>query len=65
MDKIDCLGWAAGVAFVSYGLRVGIRVSSPEIMDRVPVPALPGGMQKGTRNRGDAIPRKAQAEPRF
>jgi hypothetical protein len=35
MDKIDCLGWAAGVAFVSYGLRVGIRVSSPEIMDRI------------------------------
>ena len=35
MDKIDRLGWAAGVAFVSYGLRVGIRVSSPEIMDRI------------------------------
>jgi hypothetical protein len=35
MDKIDRLGWAAGVAFVSYGLRVGIRVSSPGIMDRI------------------------------
>ena len=35
MEKIDRLGWAAGIAFVSYGLRVGIRVSSPEIMDRI------------------------------
>ena len=35
MEKIDRLGWAAGIAFVSYGLRVGIRVSSPEIMARI------------------------------
>ncbi len=35
MDKIDRLGWAAGVGFVSYGLRVGIRASSPEIMGRI------------------------------
>jgi len=25
----------AGIAFVSYGLRIGIRTSSPEIMDRI------------------------------
>jgi hypothetical protein len=35
MEKIDRLGAAAGGAFVSYGLRIGIRVSSGEIMDRV------------------------------
>ena len=35
MERIDRLGWAAGIAFVSYGLRIGIRVSSPEIMDRI------------------------------
>ena len=35
MEKIDRLGWAAGIAFVSYGLRIGIRASSPEIMDRL------------------------------
>ncbi len=35
MKKIDRLGWVAGIAFVSYGLRIGIRVSSPEIMDRI------------------------------
>ena len=35
MEKIDRLGWAAGVSFVSNGLRIGIRVTSPEILDRV------------------------------
>ncbi len=35
MKKIDRLGWAAGIAFVSYGLRIGIRASSLEIMDRI------------------------------
>ncbi len=35
MKKIDRLGWVAGIAFVSYGLRIGIRASSPEILDRL------------------------------
>ena len=35
MEQLDRLGWAAGMAFVSYGLSVGIRVSSPEILDRI------------------------------
>ena len=35
MKKIDRLGWAAGIAFVSHGLRIGIRASSPQIMDRL------------------------------
>jgi hypothetical protein len=29
MEKLDRLGWAAGLAFVSHGVRVGIRVSDP------------------------------------
>ena len=29
MDKLDRLGWAAGVAFQAFGVRVGIRVSDP------------------------------------
>jgi len=35
MEKIDRLGWAAGVSFVSYGVRVGIRVNKPEFLDRL------------------------------
>ena len=40
MDKIDRLGWAAGITFVSYGVPVGVRVNRPEmleqLMDRFP-----------------------------
>lgn len=32
MEKIDRLGWAAGLSFVSYGVRVGVRVNSPEAL---------------------------------
>jgi len=31
MQKIDRLGWAAGVSFTSFGLKVGVRVNSPEL----------------------------------
>ncbi len=36
MEKVDRLGWAAGVSFVSYGLRIGIRVNKPEVLERLP-----------------------------
>jgi hypothetical protein len=35
MEKIDRLGWAAGIAFTAYGLSVGIRVSDRRVLDRV------------------------------
>ena len=35
MDRIDRLGWAAGISFVSYGLRIGIRASKREVLDRL------------------------------
>ena len=34
MEKINRLGWAAGMSFVSYGLRIGIRANKPEVLDR-------------------------------
>jgi hypothetical protein len=42
MEKLDRLGWAAGLSFVSYGLRIGVRVNEPELMDRI-LPRLPPG----------------------
>jgi hypothetical protein len=30
MAKLDRLGWAAGIAFISHGLRIGIRLSSTD-----------------------------------
>lgn len=35
MDKIDRLGWAAGVAFEMFGVRIGIRVNDPMVLESV------------------------------
>jgi hypothetical protein len=33
MEKIDRLGWAAGVAFEVFGVRIGIRVNDPLLLE--------------------------------
>lgn len=35
MAKIDRLGWTAGIALTAYGLRIGIRVDRPDLLDDV------------------------------
>src|SRR5690349_14718785 len=40
MEKIDRLGWAAGIAFSSYGVRVGIRTNDAAALPRL-LPLLP------------------------
>src|SRR2546428_13624057 len=35
MEKIDRLGWAAGVAFRAFGVPIGIRVSDPSVLEAV------------------------------
>lgn len=35
MEKLDRLGWAVGFSFVSYGVRIGIRVNDPGVLERV------------------------------
>ncbi|MEE8519817.1 MAG: hypothetical protein V3S83_00545 [Gemmatimonadota bacterium] len=42
MEKIDRLGWAAGISFVSYGLRIGVRANKPELLERA-LDSLPPG----------------------
>src|SRR5438552_15631793 len=42
MQKIDRLGWADGICFTSYGLRIGIRVNEPEVLVRLPDHLPPG-----------------------
>jgi hypothetical protein len=45
MDKIDRLGWAAGVSFEVFGLRIGIRVRDPlvlnSLLSRIPAGWIP------------------------
>ena len=42
MAKIDRLGWADGMSFMSYGVRVGVRVNDPSILKEV-IRRLPPG----------------------
>lgn len=42
MVKLDRLGWADGIAFRSYGLRVGVRVTDRRAMKRVTELLPPG-----------------------
>lgn len=46
MQKIDRLGWATGISIYAYGLRIGIRVSTPDVMDEV-IARLPPGWEPG------------------
>jgi len=45
MDKLDRLGWAAGLAFVSYGARIGIRVTEPAVLERLSALLPPGSVR--------------------
>ena len=40
MQKVDRLGWAAGVCFKAYGWKIGVRVNKPEALEQV-LPCLP------------------------
>lgn len=42
MEKLDRLEWAAGIAFKSYGVRVGVRANSQDVVDRI-LDCLPPG----------------------
>lgn len=42
MDKLDRLGWAEGLAARAFGVRVGIRVSEPGVVDRLRRDLPPG-----------------------
>lgn len=48
MDKIDRLGWAAGLSFISYGVRVGVRVNNREILERLVDRFPPGWKPTGS-----------------
>ncbi len=53
MEKIDRLGWVAGMSLVTYGVRVGIRTNHREIFKQLR-PRLPPGW---TRARSPVVER--------
>jgi hypothetical protein len=42
MEKLDRLGWTAGLSFQAFGVRVGVRVNRPEVLDRIREHLPPG-----------------------
>ena len=42
MEKLDRLGWAAGLSCVAYGVHIGIRVNNPEALEWIPALLPPG-----------------------
>lgn len=47
MAKLDRLGWAAGMAFTAYGVRVGVRVNRAGVLDRL-IELFPFGWKPAT-----------------
>jgi hypothetical protein len=45
MEKLDRLGWAAGMSIVSYGVRLGLRATQSEGIDAM-IPHLPPGWKQ-------------------
>jgi hypothetical protein len=45
MQKIDRLGWAAGISFEAFGVRLGLRTNHADLLTRVG-PVLPPGWQR-------------------
>jgi len=54
MEEIDRLGWAAGLAFTAYGVRVGIRVSETDVLKRVEI-YLPPAWRPAASPRVDIL----------
>jgi hypothetical protein len=54
MEKLDRLGWAAGLTFTAYGVRVGVRTNDASILDRVRV-VLPPGSRATSGRRVDRL----------
>jgi hypothetical protein len=42
MAKLDRLGWAGGISLAAYGVRVGVRVSQPEVLEQLRAHLPPG-----------------------
>jgi hypothetical protein len=42
MDELDRLRWAAGLAMTAYGVRIGIRVNEPSVLQQIQTYLPPG-----------------------
>ncbi|MDQ1637012.1 MAG: hypothetical protein QOF62_351 [Pyrinomonadaceae bacterium] len=54
MEKVDGLGWAAGFALKSYGVRIGVRSNDAAALDRA-CEYLPAGWQESAKPVVDRV----------
>jgi hypothetical protein len=54
MEKLDRLGWVAGFSFVSYGVKIGVRVNDPSLVGELE-PLLPPGWKPTASLRVDRL----------
>jgi hypothetical protein len=54
MEKLDRLGWAAGLAITAYGVRIGIRVNEPNVLQQLRV-ILPPAWKLASSPRVDIL----------
>ncbi|MDQ2799795.1 MAG: hypothetical protein M3Y13_09150 [Armatimonadota bacterium] len=53
-DRLEQLDWTAGLAFVSHGARIGIRVTEAAVLERIPA-LLPPGWQMAASPTVDSL----------
>ena len=54
MEKINRLGWADGISFTTYGLRIGVRTNTPAALEQLAA-VLPPGWQPSRSPEVDRV----------
>ena len=54
MEKINRLGWADGISFTTYGLRIGVRTNTPAALEQL-AGVLPPGWQPSRSPEVDRV----------
>src|SRR5919109_3113229 len=54
MEKLDRLGWAAGLVVNAFGVRLGVRTNDPSVLPRV-WPLLPPGARPSRDGHVDRL----------
>ena len=54
MEKVNRLGWADGMSFTTYGLRIGVRTNTPAALEQLAA-VLPPGWQPSRSREVDRV----------
>src|ERR1700738_3018815 len=54
MERLDRMGWMAGLTLLAYGRRIGVRVNDPAVLKLLPK-HLPYGWKRAEGNRVERL----------